>query len=297
MLSKLRFLLFYYLGWLAFFECMRLCFVLYHVDKSAGIPFSEISGSFWYGLRMDLSVAAYILVPVCLFVILSLLIRFFQRPLVYRIYTSVILLIVLLICLSDLEMYNAWGFRIDAGPLRFLSTPREVMASIAHLPLCWIFLVFIIVYTLFYLAFRWLLKRTFFALQQNRRWITGFVLLLVTGSLILPIRGGWQLAPLNQSAVYFSQHQFANHAAVNASWNLLHSVFSKANVKKNPYLYFSAEESKKRVDSLYASNGSTEHWIAASDSTPVNVVIVILGEFHFQSSWAASQWRRNNTAI
>lgn len=279
MLSKLKFLLFYYIGWLVFFECMRLVFVLYHVKKTAGIPFFSILGSFWHGLRMDLSVAAYIIAPVCLFVILSLFIHFFRRLLIYRVYTFIVLLLVSAICLADLEMYNAWGFRIDAGPLRFLETPREALASVAHLPLVWILLVFLLAYGLFYFCFRWLLRRIFFQQQNNRLWITGFVLLLVTGSLILPIRGGWQLAPLNQSAVYFSKHQFTNHAAVNASWNFLHSLFSKANVKRNPYLYLPAKESQRVVDSLYKAAGNTDEWVVANDSMPVNVIVVIWESF------------------
>lgn len=279
MYAKLKFLLLYYLSWLVFFEGLRLVFVLYHLPRTDGIPFGSMLGSFWYGLRMDLSVAAYILAPVCLFVILSLFIRFFQRLPVYRIYTLLVLLIVCLISLADLEVYNAWGFRMDAGPLRFLQTPREAMASVSHLPLLWIALLFLLAYGLFYFCFRWLMRRIFFQQQNRQKLLTGFVLLLVAGSLILPIRGGWQLAPLNQSAVYFSQYQFANHAAINASWNFLHSLFSKSNIKKNPYRYWPDETAKIIVDSLYRAGGKQEQWVIASDSSPINVILVIWESF------------------
>lgn len=279
MYAKLKFLFFYYLSWLIFFEGLRLVFVLYHLPHTEGIPFSSMLGSFWYGLRMDLSVAAYILAPVCLFVILSLFLRFFQHLLIYRIYTLLVLLLVCLISLADLEVYNAWGFRMDAGPLRFLNTPREAMASVSHLPLLWISLLFLLAYGLFYFCFRWLMRRIFFQQQNRQKGLTAFVLLLVAAALILPIRGGWQLAPLNQSAVYFSQHQFANHAAINASWNFLHSFFSKANIRKNPYRYWSAETAKHIADSLYDSQNRQDQWVVVSDSSPVNVMLVIWESF------------------
>lgn len=258
---------------------MRLVFVLYHLKKAATIPWTSVLGSFWHGLRMDFSVAAYIIAPVCLFVIFSLFISFFQRPPVYKVYTYLILLLVCMICLADLEMYNAWGFRMDAGPLRFLETPREAMASVSHLPLFWIAIAFLLAYAVFFFAFRWLLNRIFFLPRHAHYILTGVSLLVITASLILPIRGGWQLAPMNQSAVYFSKHQFANHAAINASWNFLHSMVSKTNVKKNPYPYFPAGESKAVVDSLYTSSGNTGEWVVENDSTPVNVILIIWESF------------------
>jgi len=69
MASKFKFLLFYFLAWVIFFDILRLVFLLYHLDKTRQLHFSTIMATFWYGLRMDLSMAAYVLVPVCLFVL------------------------------------------------------------------------------------------------------------------------------------------------------------------------------------------------------------------------------------
>lgn len=278
MLSKFKFLLFYFLSWVIFFDLLRVIFLLYHADKTSELSFSTALAACWYGLRMDLSVAAYILIPFCLFVILSLIIPFFRRPLIYRLYTYLILFVVSLLSLCDLEIYNAWGFRIDASPLLFLSTPREAIASVSHLPLVWIFLGFIVFFILLVFVFRKLLNKIFFQPQQRLRIVTALLLLLFTGCLIIPIRGGLQLAPLNQSSVYFSTSNFANHAAINASWNLLHSLFSKGTSRKNPYQYATAERQKQVIDSLYKGGGPTEQLVDLSSGAP-NIIVIIWESF------------------
>ena len=258
---------------------MRVLFLVYHFDKTRELSSSTALLSLWYGLRMDLSVAAYILAPVCIFVLLSLFIHFFRRLTIYYIYTFVLLFLVSFISLADLEIYTAWGFRIDATPLRFLSTPREALASISHLPLLLIAIIFLVCYGLFYWSFRKILRRIFFQEQYCFRILTGCLILVWMGALIIPIRGGFQLAPLNQSSVYFSTRQFANHAAINPSWNLLHSAVSKENISVNPYNYLPPAIVQRIVDSLYTSSGKPERIIRSSQDTPVNVIMLIWESF------------------
>ncbi|HTD93974.1 MAG TPA: sulfatase-like hydrolase/transferase [Chitinophagaceae bacterium] len=279
MAAKFKFLLLYFLSWVIFFDLMRLIFLVYHSGKASSLSVSTWLLTFWYGLRMDASVAAYITLPVCLFVLLSLFIHFFRRLLIYRIYTFFVLLLVAIISLCDLEIYSAWGFRIDITPLRFLSTPREAFASVSHLPLVFILVVFLVCYGLFIFCFRFILKRIFFQQQNRLRVVTAFLLLVFTAALIIPIRGGFQLAPLNQSSVYFSTNNFANHAAINASWNFLHSVFSKGRSGKNPYLYLPEATAVRIVDSLYAKGGPSEAVVNFPAGSPTNVIVIIWESF------------------
>lgn len=279
MATKLKFLLFYFLTWVVLFELLRIVFLAYHWSDTHHLSFSTALGTLGYGVRMDLSMAAYILFPVCLFVLFSLLIPFFRKRIVYKVYSCIILFLVLLVALCDLEIYSAWGFRIDVTPLLFLSSPREAFASVSHLPLIWIGLGFLVCYLLVLFAFGYVLKKIFFSPQLRRRIVTAFVVLVVMISLIIPIRGGFQLAPLNQSSVYFSTNSYANHAAINAPWNLLHSLFSKGISGKNPYQYAPAERQHQVIDSLYRSGGPTTRLINFSQATPTNVIIVIWESF------------------
>lgn len=279
MLQKFRFLLFYFLSWIIFFDLMRIAFLLYHFDKTKHLSFSTIISAFWYGLRMDMSMVSYIILPVCLFVLLALIIPFFRKKIIYNIYTGLILFLVLLISICDLEIYNEWGFRIDATPLRFLSTPREALASVSHLPLVFILVIFIGCFLLLFFIFRHILKRIFFPQQVKYRIGTAFLLLIFMAALIIPIRGGLQLAPLNQSSVYFSANNYANHTAINASWNFLHSIFSKGSSGKNPYRYLPAQREKEVIDSLYAGASGTEQLIDFSSGTPTNIIVIVWESF------------------
>ncbi len=278
MAAKFKFLLIYFFSWVVFFDLLRLVFMLYHFDKTKTLSLGTILSSFWYGLRMDMSVAAYILAPVCIFVILSLFIHFFRRLLIYKVYTFIVLLSVALISFFDLEIYKQWGFRIDATPLKFLSTPKEAFASVSHLPLLFLFVIFILCYALFYFCFRYILRRIFFQQQNRYKILTGVSLLLFMGMLIIPVRGGFQLAPLNQSSVYFSTNNYANHTAINASWNFLHSVVSKGASGKNPYQYLPAEQVRAITDSLYSGEMGAEQVVRLSD-TAINIIVVIWESF------------------
>ncbi len=279
MSAKFKFLLFYFLGWVSFLELMRLFFMLYHWDKTILLDVSTSLSTYWHGLQMDIAVAAYILLPVCFFVGLSLFFHFFRRLFIYQAYTVLVLFLISIVTLIDVEIYNAWGSRIDATILTFLKTPKEAFASISHLPLFLLFTLFLLAYGLFYFLFRFLLKFIFFQQQQKQIVLTGFALLFFSAFLIIPMRGGLQQTPINQSSVYFSKNGFANHAAVNAVWNLLHSILSDGASHKNPYQFLTKEEAGRVVDSLYESGNGHQQWLQVKGDTAVNVLFIIWESF------------------
>ena len=226
---------------------------------------------------MDLSMSAYILVFACLFVLMSVFIPFFRRSIVYYVYSFIILFLVLLIVTTDLEVYKQWGFRIDATPLKFIASPKEVWASISHLPVFWILLLFLVVYILICKGFTALLRRQDHHLQQRAHFIfTPLLILAFTALLIFPIRGGIQLAPLNQSSVYFSKHHFANLAAINAPWNFIHGVLNKTSSTNNPYLSISKSRAQVITDSLYASKHQYNNYLSVTDP---NIIFIIWESF------------------
>ncbi|HKO78842.1 MAG TPA: hypothetical protein VJU78_00535, partial [Chitinophagaceae bacterium] len=63
MAAKFKFLLIYFFSWVIFFDLLRIVFLLYHINKTKHLSSGAIFSSFWYGLRMDMSVAAYLLAP------------------------------------------------------------------------------------------------------------------------------------------------------------------------------------------------------------------------------------------
>jgi phosphoglycerol transferase MdoB-like AlkP superfamily enzyme len=115
--------------------------------------------------------------------------------------------------------------------------------------------------------------------NKQRRYVQTFLVLLFTASLIIPIRGGVQLSPINQSSVYFCNNQYANNAAVNASWNFMYSVTLMKQLDENAYHYMPESEANAIIDSLLVSKGNTTFFLPGADSAKPNVILIIWESF------------------
>jgi phosphoglycerol transferase MdoB-like AlkP superfamily enzyme len=102
--------------------------------------------------------------------------------------------------------------------------------------------------------------------------------IFMTASLIIPIRGGFGIAPMNQSSVYFSENNYANIAAVNASWNFFSSLVNQNYVKVNPYTYLPNVDIELAMKELYPKENKSKFIIDEKIKKP-NVVIIIWESF------------------
>lgn len=279
MLNRVRFILYYMLGWIAFSELARVFFILYQWEYAKETPVRLLLSSCWYGLQMDLAVAAYITVLLILLMIAGLFIPACNGRKTLVTFTFIFAVLQLLVIGADAGIYEAWGTRIDSTPLRYLSNPREMWASVSHLPLFWIGLGFLLICYLLFRLIRTLISKCMFLLQPvQRRAAQAGMLILALALMAIPIRGGFQLQPLNQSTVYFCNNQFANNAAINASWNFLHSVYEISRVKSNTYLCMPDAEAQGIMDSLYQKSDSTTPVLRSGIKDP-NIVFIVWESF------------------
>lgn len=252
MLARISFIFKYWLSWILIFQLGRLLFLLFNKTEAAKAGVYQNLGSAWHGLRMDLSMAAYITIPVLLFLCIGFWIRNFSKPFLFKFYTAVILFFILLATAVDVNAYHAWGNRLDAGILKYLSNPKEAYASVENLPLFWMLLALLMAWLLSVKLFSIFLHRQISRLPlSGNKVIHSIILLLLGAAFIIPVRGGLQLAPLNQSSVYFSQNNFSNLAAINAPWNFLYTLNHHTNESANPFMYMQDAAAHKIVDSLY----------------------------------------------
>ncbi len=272
--------LLYFGFWVLFFFIDRLVFVLYFTDKLAGSTAAEICNIFFCGLRMDLSMAAYVCaLPLLIFIICL----FVPAPPVLKkvlhVYTWIIIALFAIIAIVNLNIYHEWGSKISYKVVEYLvSFPKEAMASGASAP---IFSSLVILTVLILTAVLFYYKIIAFARYRKLRLLQAFTCsLLLLGTTILTIRGGWQLSPMNESMAYFSDKPFLNYAAVNTDWSFLNDIIKNKLGKhgsKNPYAYFTNAEAKAIMQSLYVK--------PAADTTTIlttkrpNVVIIIIESF------------------
>ena len=275
-MKKFQAYFFYFLYWILFFIAAKIAFLLYHPDLTKTLTGSEILKVFLYGLRMDASFTAYICIfPFLLFLIKSVAVNFHVKKII-RIYTYVLVVIISFLIIADLELYNAWGFRMDATPLQYFKTPEEMAGTVSTAPVLLLTVIFIFIAGIFIFIYKKYFD--FFAGYFNKRVtiLNVFLSVFLLAFLFVPIRGGIQKIPMNVSDAYFSDKIFADHAAINLPWNIMFSILNRHN-PQNPFEYFPPKKSKELVDSLYATGPKKIPSILSVDKP--NIIIIILESF------------------
>ncbi|MHB0756468.1 LTA synthase family protein [Polaribacter sp. M15] len=234
--NRLLFNLQYFLFWIIYFVFARLFFVLYYVDKTQEIGLTTTLKTFVYGLRLDAAFAGYLSVIPFLLIIFSIFINNKIIPKIIQWYTIVLIIFITLLLLIDAGLYQAWGVRLDTSLLTYLNTPELMIASTSAFQLISGLLGWFFIFSIFIVLF----NKFYFKNYKNIKsgtWLEVPFFLLLTAVLIIPIRGGLQTIPVNQSNVYFSNKMFANHAAINFVWNFFNTLTHKTD-GTNPYVYF-----------------------------------------------------------
>ncbi|RAU83254.1 sulfatase [Pontibacter arcticus] len=255
----------------------RAIFLGYHLDKTQKLTASEILNTFLYGLRLDISFTSYICALPFIAVLLSAIWPRIKSVKFVWGFTCIWLVIISTLLAIDLELYTFWGYRLDATPLQYLNTPGEIAASAAAAPFLLLVFVIVILSGAFILLYQLGFDLAKFNVFQQK-WVMvllSFVYLIV---LILPMRGGWQQIPINQSVVYFSNTPYANHAGLNMPWNLMHALLKYGKESSNPYQFMPAEEAEQKVAELHAAP-ETDTTASLLNTQKPNVLFIILESY------------------
>lgn len=235
----------------------------------------------WHGLPLDLSLAGYFTAIPGLLLIATVWTQSGVIQRIQRIYYLILSILMACIFIGDLGLYEYWGFRLDATPLFYLfSSPKDAIASVS----LWIVIAGLLAMAAYaailYFVFNWVLLRQKSPLKIpfHRLGVSG-VLLLLTGLLFIPIRGGFTVSTMNLSKVYFSANQRLNHAAINPCFSLMESMFRQKDFDKQ-YRFMEPQ----KADKLFAE--LQDKPATASDSIPQlfttdrpNVIFIILESF------------------
>ena len=180
------------------------------------------------------------------------------------------------VVVPDTLLYIYWGFRMDYTVLLYLKTPKEAAASVNMLQMTAVIAGTLLLSALFIILYKKYIFRLFGGFNREKRWylLIPFFMLL-WGSLIIPIRGGTGLAPINAGTVYFSEDLFVNHTAVNVVWNVGSSVINRKPTK-NPYEFGDTEEAQETVRSLTKDTGKP---VKLLNNDRPNLLIVVLESF------------------
>lgn len=231
MKGKLLFLLRYYLYWILLSVVARVIFLFYQWQDSSLLTAGDITRILLRGLKLDLSLGGYILMLSAVIMVFS---SFLKAKIIRRIFsvlTLVLLIFFTVVMTVDLELFKNWGYHIDSTPLMYLKTPKQAMASTPlWLTICLILLM------LAFIGGSWQLFRLYVrpVLKYEGRIFWGIPLfLLIGGTMLIPVRGGFNVAPLNSSFVFFhTSNMYANQAAINPVWNFIYELMHMKNLER-----------------------------------------------------------------
>ncbi len=275
MLQRIKFLGVVALFWVLFFMVFRFIFLVYQWNIANAYSFVELAKAFLSGSRHDLSLMGYVVMLSGLIISVTFFLSGRKLKTLFTVLFSAIVILFLLLLVPNLELYRNWGFHIDASVLDYLKTPKEAMAS----TVASIYLLQAFIFVASLVVAIWSLRK-FVIPKLNRVEPVKFtrvpILLFITATMIIPIRGGFGIAPMNVGFVYFSNHAFVNHLAVNPVWNF---AYSMKKMKKNrvTFHYMDNQKMNAVMDSLKAPY--SQERLQVTNAEKPNVLILIMESF------------------
>lgn len=186
------------------------------------------------------------------------------------VYTSFWIILLAFAYTVDAELFSFWGFRLDNTIFRYTGTPAEMLGSTMSSPL-WLLLPFFFIAS--YVGFKAFKKQYFnYTFTHLKFWQVPIALFLAA-LLVIPIRGGLQQIPNNESIAYYSTIPILNQAALNPAWTLARSVIEQNGPDLERYRFFESSQAESIVQKQLAS-------CIANDSTPLstrrpNIILIV----------------------
>jgi phosphoglycerol transferase MdoB-like AlkP superfamily enzyme len=252
--------------------------MIYYHDLYQTASFADYFSVIFHGFQLDASMAGYLTLLPGLFLIASLWVNPKVMKRIFKGYYIFICSFISIVFVADMALYRFWGFRLDSTPLFYLRTPIDAMASVSlWVVLAGILAMILIGCILYSVCYRVLIREKEKQNPVKYKYPVAIVLLLLTGLLFIPVRGGFTVSTMNTGKVYYSDKMELNHAAVNPMFSLLESLtmeqdFSKQyrfmddNLAKTQFAGLIDQPSKESIPSLF----TVQH---------PNVVFVVLESF------------------
>lgn len=234
--------------------------------------FTELPAVIWHGLPLDLSMAGYLsVIPGFLSIAVVWLKRDLVKP-IMNIYFIIASLFITCSFLLNASLYPYWKYPLDSTPLfYFFTSPADAIASVS----IWQVILSIVILIVLTIGVWFTLRMRGEKRQQYSRYAYGYgglgsgkrnrfddfdrhrgrtsiILLLLTGLLFLPIRGGITVSTMNTGQAYYSQNAYLNHSAVNPLFSLLESITHQEDFAS---LYRFMKD--KEADKIFATMTST----------------------------------------
>jgi phosphoglycerol transferase MdoB-like AlkP superfamily enzyme len=229
-----------------------------------------------HGIRMDLSVIGYGLLPS-----LFLSGMFLLKPMNWIVkteyyYNIFILLLLVLMLPANILLFKYWGSLLSFRSLSYLKDAGSILSSFTVIQIL-IVLIFLLLFG--FLIFFFFNKYFFQKLEESNSSIIRKILAysITVTSFVFLIRGGFQKLPMNESLVSYSEDNFLNQATVNPVWHLSNDIYRAGIFEGNPFEMIPPNEAKEIVKNIFANSPDSFPQILTTKKP--NIVIIILESF------------------
>ena len=237
-----------------------------------------------HGLRLDIAIAGYLsMIPGLILIIQEIKAYRWYRWL-WKGYFFITSLLYSLAIIANLGLYGYWGFPLDNTPLLYLRTsPKDAFASVPIWQTIALLVIIILVAWIIYKVFVRVTKQSESTHTPIQRLYSAIALLILTATLILPIRGGISTGTNHTGSVYFSPDIKLNHAAVNPAFCFFESVSHQKQDLSTMYRFMEDKDAEKIFQGMIKTSNSEELRVKSeelkSGNLEQNVLLIILESF------------------
>lgn len=274
MKAKLLFLLKYYIYWILLSVVAKVIFLFYQWQDTATLSGGDIWHILFGGLQLDASLGGYIMMLSALVMACSAFLSQRIIRIVFSVITLLCLVFFSVVVTVDLELFKNWGYHIDTTPLMYLKTPKEAMASTpVWLTICLVLFMIAFIVGAWWIFRRWI--RPTLVYSGHGYWGIP-VFLIIGGAMLIPVRGGFNVAPLNSSFVFFHpRNMYANQAAINPVWNFVYELMHMKKLERQ-YTFMPAEQARQIVSDAEQVAGDFPQIL---NTKRPNIVFLLLESF------------------
>ncbi|MBR1799303.1 MAG: sulfatase-like hydrolase/transferase [Bacteroidales bacterium] len=269
MVSRLGYIIRLFVILLAVFVLQKVLFMIVNVSLAAGAPLGQCLLALWHGLRLDIVTACYLVVLPILITLVSCVVRNLPMRAILRPYHIILSLCITVIFLSDTVLYMFWGAKLDANDLMYTTHPKDMLASLSWWSVIIILLLVVGITWLFALL---LIKATPKRFSDHPQLWAVSLFLPLMGLNFLGMRGSVSESTANPSYAYFSHYAFCNHAALNPTFNMMHSLFKTQDLE-NEFVFMD----EWRVNEVLADafSAHSDHSDTLFTSSRPNFLVII----------------------
>lgn len=275
MKKRILFLATLFILFIGIFILQKPFFMLYNDTFAQDCSFKDYLMVILYGLKLDSTMAGYLIVVPFLIVFASIWLHKMNLKKILLTYHIIIAFLVSLIFIVDMTLYEFWNFKLDATVFFYLDSPSNAAASVST---WFIFVRLIIILIITAILFGLFIKVTpGKGLPVVKKKIGSTIIMLLLGGVIfIFIRGGVTESTANVGRVYFSSNQFLNHSAVNPCFSLFYSL-GKSEDFASQFNFFPEEKRAQLVNGLYPQTSINTEKILKTDRP--NILIIQLESF------------------